>query len=559
MVAVSGPREKSMSDFLIEHTPSAYKYPLLIKHLLHAPMTQAANQEIVYRDLSRYTYRDLRERIGRLASGLTSSGVRRGDVVGVLDWDSHRYLECYFAIPMLGATLQTVNIRLSPEQVLFTLNHARPKLLLVNVEFLPLIEQLQGQLESLEGIILMSDDGVFPNSPIKTVDDYEAMLAKSSPDFTFEDFDENTRATMFYTTGTTGAPKGVYFSHRQLVLHTLIDLVGFGSPGRQGRFHREDVYMPITPMFHVHGWGLPYAATAAGVKQVYPGRYQPELLLNLIKTEGVTFSHCVPTILQMLLSAPNSKDIDLSKLKMVIGGAALTKALAKAAMQRGIDIFAGYGMSESGPILTIAQLKEHELTGDLDAEAALRTKTGTPVPLVDFRIVDAEMKDVAHDGRTSGEIVVRAPWLTMGYLNNPASSEKLWEGGYLHTGDIGTMTAHGVVQITDRIKDVIKTGGEWISSIELEDILLQMPGLSEAAIIGVTDAKWGERPLAILVVHPGDRVDDVAVQKHVKAYADKGVISRFAIPDRIKFVDALDKTSVGKIDKKVLRAKYGDG
>jgi fatty-acyl-CoA synthase len=548
-----------MPDFLIEHTPSAYKYPLLIKHLLHAPMTQSADQEIVYRDLSRYSYRDLRERIGRLASGLTSKGVRRGDVVGVLDWDSHRYLECYFAIPMLGATLQTVNIRLSPEQVLFTLNHARPKLLLVNVEFLPLIEQLEGQLESVEAIILMSDDGVFPDSLIKTAGHYEAMLAKGSPDFAFEDFDENTRATMFYTTGTTGAPKGVYFSHRQLVLHTLIDLVGFGSPARQGRFHREDVYMPITPMFHVHGWGLPYAATAAGVKQVYPGRYQPELLLNLIKTEGVTFSHCVPTILQMLLSAPNSKDVDLSKLKMVIGGAALTKALAKAAMQRGIDIFAGYGMSESGPILTIAQLKEHELTGDLDAEAELRTKTGTPVPLVDFRIVDAEMKDVAHDGRTPGEIVVRAPWLTMGYLNNPASSEKLWEGGYLHTGDIGTMTAHGVVQITDRIKDVIKTGGEWISSIELEDILLQMPSLREAAIIGVADAKWGERPLAILVVHPGGSVDNAAVQKHVKAYADKGVISRFAIPDRIMFVDALDKTSVGKIDKKVLRAKYGDG
>ena len=548
-----------MPDFLIEHAPSAYKYPLLIKHLLHAPMTQSADQEIVYRDLSRYTYRDLRARIGRLASGLASKGVRRGDVVGVLDWDSHRYLESYFAIPMLGATLQTVNIRLSPEQVLFTLNHARPRLLLVNVEFLPLIEQLQGQLESVEGIVLMSDDGVFPNSRFKTVGHYEEMLANSSPDFKFEDFDENTRATMFYTTGTTGAPKGVYFSHRQLVLHTLIDLVGFGSPARQGRFHREDVYMPITPMFHVHGWGLPYAATAAGVKQVYPGRYQPELLLKLIKTEGVTFSHCVPTILQMLLSAPNSKDVDLSKLKMVIGGAALTKALAKAAMQRGIDIFAGYGMSESGPILTIAQLKERELTGNLDEEVELRTKTGTPVPLVDFRIVDAEMKDVAHDGRTAGEIVVRAPWLTMGYLNNPASSEKLWEGGYLHTGDIGTITAHGVVQITDRIKDVIKTGGEWISSIELEDILLQMPGLSEAAIIGVTDAKWGERPLAILVVRPGGSVDNAAVQKHVKTYADKGVISRFAIPDRIMFVEALDKTSVGKIDKKVLRAKYGDG
>ncbi|MBR0801393.1 fatty acid--CoA ligase [Bradyrhizobium jicamae] len=548
-----------MSDFLIEHTPSAYRYPLLIKHLLHAPMTQAADQEIVYRDIGRYTYRDLRERIGRLASALTAQGIVRGDVVGVLDWDSHRYLECYFAIPMLGATLQTVNIRLSPEQVLFTLNHARPKLLLVNVEFLPLVEQLRDKLESVEGIILISDDGTFPASVGKTAGRYEELLAKASPDFEFQDFDENTRATMFYTTGTTGVPKGVYFSHRQLVLHTLIDLVGFGSPARQGRFHREDVYMPITPMFHVHGWGLPYAATAAGVKQVYPGRYQPDLLLDLIKTEGVTFSHCVPTILQMLLSAPNSNAVDLSKLKMVIGGSALSKSLAKAAMQRGIDIFAGYGMSESGPILTIAQLREPELTGNPDEEVELRTRTGTPVPLVDLRVVDDAMNDVPHDGKTSGEIVVRAPWLTMGYLGNASASEKLWQGGYLHTGDIGTMTAHGMVQITDRMKDVIKTGGEWISSIELEDILMHMPGLKEAAIIGVADAKWGERPLAILVTASGDAIDKEAVQSHVKGYADKGVISRFAIPDRIKFVDALDKTSVGKIDKKALRAKYGDG
>jgi fatty-acyl-CoA synthase len=549
-----------MSDFLIEHTPSAYKYPLLIKHLLHAPMTQAADQEIVYRDISRHTYRDLRERIGRLAGALTAQGIVRGDVVGVLDWDSHRYLESYFAIPMLGATLQTVNIRLSPEQVLFTLNHARPKLLLVNIDFLPLVEQLRDKLESVEGIILISDDGTFPANVGKIAGRYEELLTKASPNFEFQDFDENTRATMFYTTGTTGVPKGVYFSHRQLVLHTLIDLVGFGSPARQGRFHREDVYMPITPMFHVHGWGLPYAATAAGVKQVYPGRYQPDLLLNLIKAEGVTFSHCVPTILQMLLSAPNSNDVDLSKLKMVIGGSALSKSLAKSAMQRGIDIFAGYGMSESGPILTIAQLREHELTGNPEEEVELRTKTGIPVPLVDLRVVDDVMKDVPHDGKTSGEIVVRAPWLTMGYLDNPSASEKLWEGGYLHTGDIGTMTAHGVVQITDRMKDVIKTGGEWISSIELEDILTHMPGLKEAAIIGVGDPKWGERPLAILVAEPAaDGIDRSAVQAHLKGYADKGVISRFAIPDRILFVDELDKTSVGKIDKKALRAKYSDG
>jgi fatty-acyl-CoA synthase len=549
-----------MSDFLIEHAPSAYKYPLLIKHLLHAPMTQNADQEIVYRDISRYTYRDFRERIGRLAGALTAQGVLRGDVIGVLDWDSPRYLECYFAIPMLGATLQTVNIRLSPEQVLYTINHARAKLLLVNVDFLPLVEQLRDKLESVEGIILMSDDGTFPAKADKVVGHYEELLAKASPDFEFQDFDENTRATVFYTTGTTGLPKGVYFSHRQLVLHTLMDLVGFGFPARQGRFHREDVYMPITPMFHVHGWGLPFAATAAGVKQVYPGRYQPDLLMNLIKTEGVTFSHCVPTILQMLLSAPNSNDVDLSKLKMIIGGSALSKTLAKAAMQRGIDIFAGYGMSESGPILTIAQLREHELTGNPDEEVELRTKTGTPVPLVDLRVVDEAMRDVPHDGKTSGEIVVRAPWLTMGYLDNPSASEKLWQGGYLHTGDIGTMTAQGVLQITDRMKDVIKTGGEWISSIELEDILMHMPGLKEAAIIGVADAKWGERPLAVLVAAPAaDGIDKSAVQAHVKGYADKGMISRFAIPDRIMFVDALEKTSVGKIDKKVLRAKYGDG
>src|SRR5713226_7074047 len=548
-----------MAEMLIHDAKSAYKYPLLIKQLWHAPLVQAPDQVIVYRDKKRFTYRQLRERIGRLASSLAGLGVGAGDTVGVLDWDSNRFLEAYFAVPMMGAVLQTVNVRLPPEQIAYTINRAGSSVLLVNDEFVPTLEGIKNQLPKVKRLVVMSDRQVPQTGGLPFAGEYEDLLLGASPDYDFADFDENTRATTFYTTGTTGAPKGVYFSHRQLVLHTLIDLVSFGSPASQGRFHREDVYMPITPMFHVHGWGLPYAATTAGVKQVYPGRYQPELLLNLIKTEGVTFSHCVPTILQMLLSAPNSKDVDLSKLKMVIGGAALTKALAKAAMQRGIDIFAGYGMSESGPILTIAQLREHELTGDLDAEAELRTKTGTPVPLVDLRIVDAEMKDVAHDGRTAGEIIVRAPWLTMGYLNNPGSSEKLWEGGYLHTGDIGTMTAHGVVQITDRIKDVIKTGGEWISSIELEDILLQMPSLSEAAIIGVADAKWGERPLAILVAHPGGTVDDAAVQKHVKAYADKGIISRFAIPDKIRFVDALDKTSVGKIDKKVLRAKYGDG
>src|SRR6201987_1518031 len=544
-----------MSDFLIEHTPSAYKYPLLIKHLLHAPMTRAAAQEIVYRDLGRYTYRDLRGRIGRLASGLTSKGLHRGDVVGVLDWDSHHYLESYFAIPMLGATLQTVNIRLSPEQVLFTLNHARPKLLLVNVEFLPLIEQLHKHLESVEGIILMSDDGVFPSSPIKTVGHYEEMLAKSSPDFTFEDFDEDTRATMFYTTGTTGAPKGVYFSHRQLVLHTLIDLVGFGSPARQGRFHREDVYMPITPMFHVHGWGLPFAATAAGVKQVYPGRYQPDLLLNLIKTEGVTFSHGVPTILQMLLNAAAAAKTDLKGLKMVIGGSALPKALAKQTLTAGIDIFAGYGMSETGPIAAVAHVRSKDLSGDPDEEVEFRTKAGMVAPLVDLRIVDPEMNDVPHDGKSAGEIVLRSPWLTQGYYDNPETSEQLWAGGYLHTSDIAVVSPEGYVHITDRIKDVIKTGGEWGSSLQIEDLITQCPGITEAAVIGVKDDRGGEGPMAVVGKDPAkaNGVSDTGLKSQIKGYVDRGVISKFGIPEKILFIDELPKTSVGKTNKMELR------
>jgi fatty-acyl-CoA synthase len=352
-------------------------------------------------------------------------------------------------------------------------------------------------------------------------------------------------------------PKGVYFSHRQLVLHSLAELAALAMPGSQGRFHKDDVYMPITPMFHVHAWGFPYSATVAGVKQVYPGRYVPDLLLRLIKKEGVTFSHCVPTILQMLLTIPGSQEMDLSKWKVVIGGSALPKALAKAALERGIDVFAGYGMSETCPLLTVGQVKSHMLTGNPDEEVDIRTKAGLPIPLVDLRVVDEQMNDVPHDGKASGEVVVRAPWLTQGYLRNPDASEQLWAGGYLHTNDIGNIDTKGYLQITDRIKDVIKTGGEWISSLELEDIISQHKGVSEVAVIGVKDEKWGERPMALIVLK-GDYVDKVEkeeIKAHVKAYANKGIISKFGIPERIVFVDALDKTSMGKLNKKAMREK----
>src|SRR5271157_2342841 len=362
-----------MPDNLIEFSASAYKYPLLIKHLLHYPLVHAPDQEIVYRDLRRHTYREFRERLGRLASGLSEIGVRPGDVVAVLDWDSDRYHECYFAVPMMGAVLQTVNLSLAPEQLLYILNDARPSTVLVNADFLPLVEKLADKLPSVRKYVLMHDGKQRPATRIPIECEYEEMLEASSPFFQFPDFDENTRATTFHTTGTTGNPKGVYFSHRQIMLHTLAMMVELGMAPGQGRFHRDDVYMPLTPMFHVHAWGVPYTSTMAGVKQVYPGRYAPDMLLRLIAQEGVTFTHCVPTILQMLLGAPGSKDVDLSRLKMVVGGSAMPRALARAALARGIDVFTGYGQSESCPMLTIQHLTTAQMSEHLETQVERRT------------------------------------------------------------------------------------------------------------------------------------------------------------------------------------------
>lgn len=536
----------------VEVTPSAYTYPLLIKQLLHSAWATAGDREIVYRDHSRYTYRQFFERIGRLANALNGLGIARGDTVAFMDWDSHRYLEAFFAVPMMGAVLQTVNVRLSPEQILYTLNHARADIVVVNAEFIPMLSIIKDQLESVKQFILISDDGATMSSfKVPYAGEYESLLAAAPSHYDFPDFDENTRATTFYTTGTTGLPKGVYFSHRQLLMHTLGVATALGCAAGQGRLHRDDVYMPITPMFHVHAWGMPYVATMLGLKQVYPGRYAPDTLLGLIQREAVTFSHCVPTILHMLLTSKASESVDLSRCKMIIGGAAFPKGLAAAALARGMDVFTGYGMSETCPILTIAHVRE-ELP-DADAEAAERIRTGYSIPLVELRTVDEEMLDVPHDGKASGEIVVRAPWLTQGYLHNPAASEDLWAGTYLHTGDIGVLDPRGMLTVTDRLKDVIKTGGEWVSSLELESIISQHPAVNEVAVVGVKDDKWGERPLAMIVLREGRETDAEAIRAHVEKFAEEGHISKFAIPDQVRFVTSLARTSVGKLNKKAMR------
>ncbi len=543
-------------DDLIHRTASAYAYPLLIKNLLFSPLVNNPDQQIVYRDQLRYDYRTLRQRVSRLANALRRLGVKPGDTVAVMDWDSHRYLECFFAVPMIGAVLHTVNIRLSPEQILFTIDHAEDDVILVNAEFLPILDQIKGRIDTVKKYVLLTDSEEVPQSTVEIDEEYEAMLAKCPAEYDFPDFDENTRATTFYTTGTTGMPKGVYFSHRQLVLHTLGTVAAMATPQSQGRFHQGDVYMPITPMFHVHAWGFPYIATLAGVKQVYPGRYAPDTLLDLIDREKVTFSHCVPTILHMLLGHPAIDKVDLSRWKVIIGGAALSKSLCQAAMARGIDIFSGYGMSETCPVLTLAHLTPEMLEWDDQRQAEVRCRTGRPMGLVEVRLVDEKMKDVPVDEAATGEIVVRAPWLTQGYLKDVKNSENLWRGGYLHTGDVACVDPRGYLKITDRIKDVIKTGGEWISSLELEDIITRHPAVAEVAVIGVPDEKWGERPMALVVVKPGAPVDEEAIRVHVLGYVDKGVISKWSVPERVRFVEAIDKTSVGKINKVALRQKY---
>ncbi len=550
-----------MNETLIPRTPSAYNYQLLIKNLLFHPVGSNTEQEIVYRDLYRGTYRDLRERVARLAGLLTRLGVRRGETVAVMDWDSHRYLELFFAVPMIGAVLHTINVRLSPEQILYTIDHAEDDLLFVNADFLPILEQIRGRMDGVRDCVLMSDTGPCRETTVPFVGEYEKLLATVPPQFDFPDFDENTRATTFYTTGTTGMPKGVYFSHRQLVLHTLGVMTALASATTHGSFHRDDVYMPMTPLFHVHAWGLPYVATMLGVKQVYPGRYLPEVLLELREREKVTFSHCVPTILHMLLRHPNSATVDLSGWKLMIGGASMSRALCIDAMGRGMDLFTGYGMSETCPVLTISHLTRDMLELPPEEQAAIRCRTGLSLPLVDLKVAGPNLKELPWDGKSTGEIVVRAPWLTQGYLKDYRASERLWEGGYLHTGDVAVRDHLGYVRITDRTKDVIKVAGEWLSSLELEDIILQHPEVAEVAVIGLADEKWGERPLALVAPKAGGtgKPLEKEIMRFVREYAEKGVASKLVVLVRVRLVEAIDKTSVGKVNKVALREKYARG
>ena len=533
-------------------TGSPADFPLLIKSLLCTPLQTAPDVEIVSDGLMRYSYQAFEGRLHRLAAGLSRHGIGAGDVVAVMDWDTHRYFEAFFAVPMMGAVLHTVNVRLAPAQIAYTIDHAEDDVILVHTDFLPLLAEVMPHVTRDVRLILLRDDpAVEPDTAFSFITSYDAIMGEADEGFDFPDFEENRRATTFYTTGTTGDPKAVAYSHRQLVLHTMGVLAGFGPMETANRLHRGDVYMPITPMFHVHAWGFPYAATLLGIKQVYAGRYTPDKLLRLIAEEGATFTHCVPTILQMLLAAPEAQDTDLSGVKMVIGGSALPRGLAKAAMARGIDIYAGYGLSETCPVLSYAVLKPGE-----EDDVAARVKTGRPLPLVDLRIVDEDMQAQPHDGETTGEVVVRAPWLTAEYVKNPQATAALWRGGFMHTGDVGHIDEDGSLMITDRMKDVIKSGGEWVSSLALESLASAVEGVGEVAAIGVPDPKWGERPLLLVVAANQAEQGEVetAVRSAFATAVMAGELSKWAVPKEIRFVSEIAKTSVGKIDKKTLRS-----
>ncbi len=535
-----------------------YEYPLIIKKLLNTPLVYAPEQEIVYRDKMRYTYRDLNRRIHRLANALAAKGIGSGDVVAVFDYDSHRYLEAFFAVPMMGAVLQTVNWRLSAEQILYTLNHAEAAVIIINSDFLPILEGLQSRLETVKAVVVIAEDGSPPKTEARFDGTYEEMLASADMEYDFPDLDENTKATTFYTTGTTGDPKGVHFSHRQLVLHTLSATVSIGAYENIGRFRSDDVYMPLTPMFHVHAWGIPYIATLLGVKQVYPGKYEPEMLLKLIVGEKVTFSHCVPTILQMITGSPAVRQFDLSNWKVIIGGSKLPRGLASAAYDMGITVYTGYGMSETCPVISLSVPTPDMAELAPDALLDIVVKTGLPIPLVEFEVVDGNDNPLPHDGATPGEVVFRAPWLTKDYFKSPEKTQELWRNGWLHSGDVGHIDEKGYLQITDRIKDVIKSGGEWVSSLDLENLMSQHEAVAESAAIGVPDPKWGERPMMIVVLKPEAKGKVAAedLNAYMREQVDAGKLPKYGLPDRYEIVETIPKTSVGKLDKKVMRKEF---
>ncbi|MGP3668124.1 MAG: long-chain fatty acid--CoA ligase [Candidatus Bathyarchaeota archaeon] len=534
---------------------STYEYQLTLTKILERAVNVFPDVEIVYRNIFRYTYADLYRRIQKLANVLKKLGVREGVKIATLELNTHRHLELYFAVPCMGAVLHMANPRLSLEEIAYILNHAEDEVLFVNEAFLPIVEAMSDKLKTIKYYVIMSDKKEIPETKLKPVYEYEELIDSASSTYEFPELGENQVATMGYTTGTTGLPKGVYFTHRQNVLHTLSVAAALGC---YLKITHYDTILHVVPMYHVHSWGMPYVATMLGMKQVFPGMFDPKIFLELVKNEKVTYTCMVPTVLDMILKHPEVDNYKphLEGLNVIIGGAALPRALCERGRSYGMNVLAAYGLSETCPVLTIAYLKRSMVEWSREEKIEKWVKTGLPIPLVDLRIVDSQGNDVKKDEKQMGEIVVRAPWLTKEYYKDPEKTKELWAGGWMHTGDIAVLDKDGYVKIVDRAKDVVKSGGEWISSLTLEDVILTHPAVSEVAVVGVEHERWGERPIALIVLKPEykDKVSEDDFKEHLKKFPEK--IPRWWMPDRFIFVESIPKTSVGKIDKKVLRQKY---
>ena len=558
-------------------------YQLTIDKILKTGVTLFPNNEIVYwppngRRLH-FTFKEFNERVNRLGWVLEELGVvsgnprKMGTRVAIFDWNTHRFLELLYAVPMYGAVLQPVNIRLAPEEIVYVMNKSKDEIAFVNADFLPLIKAVAPKLEYLRKIVVMHD-GEEPIN-IERIDkaevyDYEELM-REAREFNYpEELDEKTVMVMMYTSGTTGLPKATIFRHREIVLHAiavLIIAVWSWYPVHYLRFIRN-AYNPLgvpslllVPFYHVLGWGAPYYNIMGGTpKIVLPGRYDWNHIVKLIKEEGVKNAGGVPTMLYLTLSSPELKDVDLRGFLWSLGGAAATKGLIEEARKRGVILVNGYGMTETAPVVIVPTLPPDLMAGlsEEQIQELIVNSIGKPLPFVQARVVDEYGRDVPRDGKTVGELVLRAPWITLGYYGDPEKTREAFRDGWFHTGDLATWDERGFIYIVDRAKDVIKSGGEWISSLKLESIISLHPAVAEVAVIGATHEKWGERPVAIVVPRPGQRVTEDDIKKYLMQFVDRGEIPKWWIPDRIVFVDELPKTGAAKIDKKALRERYRD-
>jgi len=529
--------------------------PLLISQLIEHAAEYHGENEIVSRSVEgpihRYTYADAARRSRQLANALKALGVAPGDRVGTLAWNGYRHLEIYFAVSGSGAICHTLNPRLFPEQIAYIINHADDRFIFVDLNALAILEGLRGDLADVQGIIVMTDRAHMPaNSVLPNLLCYEDLVTAQDEGFDWPEFDENTAASLCYTSGTTGDPKGVLYSHRSTILHAYA-INGANALGLTA----DDTILPVVPMFHANAWGIPYAAPMVGAKLVFPGfKMDGASLYELFDSEDVTIAAGVPTVWLELLRYCEATGERLEKLqRTLIGGSAPPRAMVERFdKEHGVRVLQGWGMTEMSPLGTITSMRRGERDLPAEAQYDLIAKQGRPIFGVSLKMVDDAGRELPKDGLAFGNLLVQGPWVARSYFRGEGASA-FTRDGWFHTGDVCTLNPNGYMTITDRSKDVIKSGGEWISSIDLENVAMGHPAVQEAAVIGIADAKWDERPLLVVVRQPDSKVTREALLNSFE-----GKVAKWWIPDDVVFVDSLPHTATGKLLKTKLRADFCD-